>query len=40
MCFSDRTVEQKDDTGGVTGFGVTHQCFDYERLVELVDSWQ
>lgn len=40
MCYSDRTIEQKDDTGGVSGFGVKHQCGDYEKLLELINKWQ
>ncbi|OCL07611.1 hypothetical protein AOQ84DRAFT_294758, partial [Glonium stellatum] len=40
MCNSDRTVEEKDDKGGVSGFGTTHQCYDYKQLVHLVEGWQ
>jgi hypothetical protein len=40
MCYSDRTVEIKDDKGGVTGFGVAHQCASYEELVRIIDGWQ
>jgi hypothetical protein len=40
MCHSDRTVEHVDSSGGVTGFGVEHQCYDYQQLLELVRKWQ
>jgi len=40
MCYSDRTIEEKDDTGGVKGFGTEHQCNDYEELVRLINRWQ
>jgi hypothetical protein len=40
MCAADRTLEEKDEKGGVSGFGTAHQCVDYEKLVKTVESWQ
>ncbi|KAI0197962.1 hypothetical protein F4808DRAFT_437233 [Astrocystis sublimbata] len=40
MCHSDRTIEPKDDTGGVSGFGVMHSCVDYWGLIERIEEWQ
>jgi hypothetical protein len=40
MCHADRTVEVKDDKGGVLGFGTKHECADWNELVEKIDSWQ
>lgn len=41
MCLADTTVEVKDDArGGVRGFGVEHQCGDWEELGVLVGAWQ
>lgn len=36
MCSADRTVERRNELGGVTGFGTEHKCADYERLVKRV----
>ncbi|KAF2648524.1 hypothetical protein K491DRAFT_612607, partial [Lophiostoma macrostomum CBS 122681] len=38
-CMADRTIEMKNQEGGVTGFGTTHQCADYEELVRRVEQW-
>jgi len=40
MCAADRTLEVKDDKGGVSGFGTVHKCYDYEELVNKVARWQ
>jgi hypothetical protein len=40
MCAADRTLEEKDERGGVSGFGTARQCVDYEKLVETVELWQ
>ncbi|KAF2707642.1 hypothetical protein K504DRAFT_383505, partial [Pleomassaria siparia CBS 279.74] len=40
MCNADRTLEVKDDMGGVSGFGTTHRCYDYRELVRIVEEWQ
>lgn len=41
MCLADTTVEVKGDIrGGVRGFGVEHQCGDWEELGDLVGKWQ
>ena len=35
MCQADTTVEVKDEkAGGVHGFGVEHQCRDWDELIE------
>lgn len=40
MCNSDRTLEERDDSGGVSGFGTVHECYDYRALVAAVEKWQ
>ncbi|PVH96581.1 hypothetical protein DM02DRAFT_534913 [Periconia macrospinosa] len=40
MCAADRTIEVKDDQGGVSGFGTLHQCADYDDLLDTVGKWQ
>jgi hypothetical protein len=40
MCNADRTLEVRDETGGVRGFGTTHQCVDWNELIDKIDSWQ
>lgn len=40
MCAGDQTLEVKDKTGGVAGFGTAHECVDYEQLVRQVEEWQ
>lgn len=40
MCSADRTLEVKDDKGGVSGFGTVHHCYDYEELLYTVEKWQ
>jgi hypothetical protein len=41
MCHGDITVEIKDeDAGGVHGFGVTHECVDWDQLKMLLEKWQ
>ncbi|KAF2245314.1 hypothetical protein BU26DRAFT_384158, partial [Trematosphaeria pertusa] len=32
MCVADRTIEKKNEMGGVTGFGTEHKCADYDGL--------
>ena len=40
MCSPDLTVEKKDhELGGVNGFGITHQCYDWKQLVHWVKGW-
>jgi hypothetical protein len=38
-CMADRTIEKKNEAGGVTGFGTTHRCADYGELVRKVEQW-
>ena len=41
MCQPDLTLEVKDETrGGVTGFGVEHQCIRWESLLTWVGEWE
>lgn len=41
MCNADRTIEEKDvAAGGVHGFGVMHQCYDWKQLERLLNKWQ
>ena len=40
MCLADRTVEVQTEEGGVTGFGTTHQCVDWDELIRTVEAWQ
>ena len=41
MCRPDLTVEVKDaELGGVTGFGTTHQCKDWDQLKAWVAEWE
>ena len=41
MCYIDTTIEIQDPgTRGVHGFGVQHQCQDWDQLTKLVDGWQ
>ncbi|KAF2176821.1 hypothetical protein K469DRAFT_605769, partial [Zopfia rhizophila CBS 207.26] len=40
MCNADRTIEVKDDKGGVLGFGTTHHCVDWKELIRKIDKWQ
>ena len=41
MCHADTTIEEKDvAAGGVHGFGVEHQCRDWDELVALTRQWQ
>ena len=41
MCQPDLTIEEKDEEkGGVTGFGVEHQCADWEQLVHWTSKWE
>lgn len=41
MCAADTTIEEKDVVaGGVHGFGVRHQCYDWKQLERLLDKWQ
>jgi hypothetical protein len=39
MCHADRTVEEKDDKGGVLGFGTVHKCVDWIELISKIDAW-
>ena len=39
MCNADRTIEIKDNKGGVLGFGTTHQCVDWQELIHKIDAW-
>lgn len=40
MCAADQTLEEKDEKGGVGGFGTTRKCVDYKKLLETIDTWQ
>lgn len=41
MCRPDLTIEKKSvETGGVKGFGVEHQCYDWDQLVNWVKLWE
>ena len=41
MCQADRTIEVKDEVkGGVTGFGVEHECVDWRQLIGWVERWE
>ena len=40
MCHTDTTIEIQDPgTRGVHGFGIQHQCQDWDQLTKLVDRW-
>lgn len=39
MCVADRTIEKKNEMGGVTGFGTEHKCADYDGLVRTIEKW-
>ena len=40
MCSADTTFELDDLAAkGVHGFGVEHQCRDWEQLVRLTEGW-
>ena len=41
MCKPDLTVEVKDNKlGGVTGFGMVHECVDWGILTDWVGEWE
>jgi hypothetical protein len=41
MCNADLTVELKNEQlGGVTEFGIVHQCVDWPKLLEWMPSWE
>lgn len=41
MCQPDLTIEiQDDDLGGVTGFGIEHQCVDWGELIDWTSEWE
>ena len=41
MCRPDLTIEEKDEElGGVSGFGTTHKCHDWDQLVSWTRKWQ
>ncbi|CAI6336583.1 unnamed protein product [Periconia digitata] len=41
MCNPDLTIEEKNlETGGVSGFGVVHQCYDWDQLVHWVKNFE
>jgi hypothetical protein len=39
MCNADRTIEVKDDKGGVLGFGTTHKCVDWSKMIRKIEEW-
>lgn len=39
MCNADVTVEEKDEKGGVLGFGTTHECVNWTAFIETIDTW-
>jgi len=40
MCHADTTVEAVDQVSrGVTGFGVEHQCRNFEQLKHWTEEW-
>lgn len=40
LCHADTTVEVVDQVKrGVSGFGVEHQCRDWEQLKEWTEKW-
>jgi hypothetical protein len=41
MCQPDLAVEVKDEAkGGITGFGIEHQCVRWESVVGWVEEWE
>ncbi|KAH7412345.1 hypothetical protein DE146DRAFT_642852 [Phaeosphaeria sp. MPI-PUGE-AT-0046c] len=39
MCNADRTIEVKDDKGDVLGFGTTHKCVDWSKMIRKIEEW-
>ena len=41
MCEPDITIEKKGDKAqGVTGFGTSHVCKDWQQLVKWTSAWE
>ena len=40
QCQPDLALEVVSKTGGVEGFGVEHQCYNWERLLQWTSKWE